>query len=393
MKKHLALIGSTGSIGRQALEVISTHPDQLKIVTLAAGRNNLEHLAQQILQYAPIAVAVPDATAAQQLKSLLAGNPTISRSVEILIGEEGLIAVATDQDVNLVLTAIVGFAGVKPTYAAIKQGKTIALANKETLVAAGSVIMPLAKSTGAQIIPIDSEHSAIHQCLLGNKPADLRHIWLTSSGGPFRTWSKEQIDKATIADALCHPNWSMGKKITIDSATLMNKGLEIIEARWLFDFDPEKIKVVIHPQQILHSAIEFNDRSILGQFGLPDMKLPIHYAIFYPERIEFANGPELNLCTLKNLTFEEPDYERFPCLKIAQSIASETSTLPSVLNAANEIIVEAFLRDALPFKQIPDRLSRILDKHKPVANPTLDDILESDQWARQEATKILTAMV
>ncbi len=345
------------------------------------------------MQYTPEVVAVPDTDSAQQLKSLLTRNSTISHSLEILSGEEGLIAVATHTDVDIVLTAIVGFAGVKPTYAAIKQGKTIALANKETLVAAGSIIMPLAKTTGAQIIPIDSEHSAIHQCLQGNKSSDIRHIWLTSSGGPFRTWTKEQIDNATVADALCHPNWSMGKKITVDSATLMNKGLEIIEARWLFDFDPEKIKVVIHPQSILHSAIEFKDRSIIGQFGLPDMRLPIHYALFYPERVEFSDGPQLDLRTLSNLSFEEPDYERFPCLKLAQSIAAEKSTSASVLNAANEIIVEAFLHDSLPFKDIPDRLSRVLDKHKAIANPTLDDILEADRWARQQATATLTAMV
>jgi len=406
--KSISLIGSTGSIGRQALEVISAHEERIKVTALAAGKKHLEELAQQVRRYKPDIVAVPDAEAATELRSLLTGIDTKSQAgtgtesqtdigiqiqPEILTGEQGLIAAATHPEAEIVLTAIVGFAGVKPTYAAIKKGKTIALANKETLVAAGCFIMPLVKEYGAQIIPVDSEHSAIHQCLSGYEISNMRRIWLTGSGGPFRTWNQNQIDNATIHDALQHPNWSMGKKITVDSATLMNKGLEIIEARWLFDFDPRKIKVVIQPQQILHSAVEFNDGSIIGQFGVPDMRLPIHYSLFYPQRVEFEGGPRLDLCKLSSLTFEEPDYTRFPCLKIAQAIANEESTLASVLNAANEVIVEAFLNNRLRFKDIPDHLQRLLDKHKPISNPLLDDILAADQWARQEALSILAAMV
>ncbi len=398
--KTLSVIGSTGSIGQQALAVASVHEERIKIAALAAGKKHLEELAQQVHRYTPELVAVPDVEAATELRSLLSGSmesgeakPAPTKIPEILIGEEGLIAVATHPGTDIVLTAIVGFAGVKPTIAAIKKGKTIALANKETLVAAGCVIMPLAKECGAQIIPVDSEHSAIHQCLCGYEISNVRHIWLTGSGGPFRTWNQNQIDNATIKDALQHPNWSMGKKITVDSATLMNKGLEIIEARWLFDFDPRSIKVVIQPQQILHSAVEFNDGSIIGQFGVPDMRLPIHYALFYPERIEFEDGPKLDLCKMNALTFEEPDYKRFPCLKIAQAVAREESTLASVLNAANEVIVEAFLNDKIQFRDIPDHLQQVLDKHHSVSKPSLDDILTADQWARQEALSVLAAMV
>ncbi len=387
--KKIAIIGSTGSIGRQALEVISVHPDKLKVTALAAGKNNLDEFAQQIHKYSPVAVSVPDSQSAIELKTLLK-NPV---KTEILIGEEGLVAVAAHDDVDLVLTAIVGFAGVKPTIAAINKGKTIALANKETLVAAGGVIMPLAKEKGAKIIPVDSEHSAIHQCLNNDRMDSLRNIWLTASGGPFRTWTKDQIDKATVKDALQHPNWSMGKKITVDSATLMNKGLEIIEARWLFDCSAQNIKVVIHPQSILHSAVEFCDGSIIGQLGLPDMRLPIHYALFYPQRVDFVDGPVLDLCKLSDLTFESPDYIRFPCLKLAHDIAAENSTLPCVLNSANEIIVGAFLDSKVSFSAIPDSLKRVLSKHRPITKPDLEDILEADRWARQEATAILKAIV
>jgi 1-deoxy-D-xylulose-5-phosphate reductoisomerase len=387
--KKLAIIGSTGSIGRQALEVIGAHPSRLKVVALAAGKNNLEELAQQINAYAPDIVSVPDEQAAADLRTLL----TAKIKTNILVGDDGLNAVATHSESDLLLTAIVGFAGVKPTIAAIKKGKTIALANKETLVAAGSIIMPLAKKMGAQIIPVDSEHSAIHQSLRGAKTSELRHIWLTASGGPFRTWNKDQINNASLKEALQHPNWSMGKKITVDSATLMNKGLEVIEARWLFDCHPNKIKVVIHPQSILHSAVEFCDGSFIGQFGLPDMKLPIHYALFCPDRVEFTDGPSLDLCQLSSLTFETPDYDRFPCLKIAQEIAKEDSTACCVLNSANEVIVEAFLQDKIRFKDIPYSLMRVLEKHNSIANPQLEDILKADLWARKEAAAILQAMV
>jgi 1-deoxy-D-xylulose-5-phosphate reductoisomerase len=388
--KALSIIGSTGSIGRQALEVVTANQERFKIIALAAGKKHLDELAKQVRQYSPSIVTVPDDESANQLRDLLSDLKT---KPDIFIGEEGLIVAATDSQVDIVLTAVVGFVGVKPTYAAIQKSKTIALANKETLVAAGCVIMPLAKKYGANIIPVDSEHSAIHQCLRGYQSTDLRHIWLTASGGPFRTWNQSQIENATIDDALRHPNWNMGKKITIDSATLMNKGLEIIETRWLFDFATNKIKVVVHPQSILHSAVEFKDGSIIGQFGLPNMKLPIHYALCYPERIEFSGGGTIDLCKMSSLTFEEPDYKRFPCLKIAQTIANEESTLASVLNAANEVIVEGFLGNRIHFGDIPNHLQKVLDKHSPITNPTLDDILTADQWARKEALSVLAAMV
>jgi len=388
--KTLSIIGSTGSIGRQALEVVSANQERLKIVALAAGKKHLDELAKQVRQYSPSIVTVPDDESANQLRNLLSDLKT---KPDILTGEQGLIVAAADSQVDIVLTAVVGFAGVKPTYAAIKQSKTIALANKETLVAAGCVIMPLAKKHGATIIPVDSEHSAIHQCLRGYQSTDLRHIWLTASGGPFRTWNQEQIENATIDDALRHPNWNMGKKITIDSATLMNKGLEIIEARWLFDFATSKIKVVVHPQSILHSAVEFKDGSLIGQFGTPNMKLPIHYALCYPARIEFSGSGTIDLCKMSSLTFEEPDYSRFPCLKIAQTIAKEESTLASVLNAANEVIVDGFLSKRIRFGDIPDHLQKVLDKHTPISNPSLDDILTADQWARKESLSVLASMV
>ena len=387
--KNLAIIGSTGSVGRQALEVVSAHPERLKIVALAAGKNNLDELAKQISTHAPQVVSVSDEQSALILNDLLLTKV----KPQILVGEQGLNIVATHPESELLLTAIVGFAGVKPTIAAIKEGKNIALANKETLVAAGCIIMPLAKQHKVEILPVDSEHSAIHQSLRGAALSELKHIWLTASGGPFRTWDKKQIDKATLADALKHPNWSMGKKITVDSATLMNKGLEIIEARWLFECPINKIKVVIHPQSILHSAVEFCDGSFLGQFGLPDMKLPIHYALFHPNRVEFQDGPNLDLCRLGNLTFESPDYEKFPCLKIAREVAEEGSSAACVLNSANEVIVQAFLEERISFKDIPGSLIRVLEKHNIIANPCLDDILEVDQWARREATAILKTMV
>ena len=253
--------------------------------------------------------------------------------------------------------------------------------------------MKLVDQAEGKIIPVDSEHSAIHQSLRGEQLSQLKHIWLTASGGPFRTWTNQQIDNATIDDALQHPNWSMGKKITIDSATMMNKGLEIIEARWLFNCQINQIKVVIHPQSILHSAVEFCDGSVVGQFGLPDMKLPIHYALFYPERVEFTGGPIIDLCKLSNLTFEAPDYDKFPCLKIAQDVACDDSTAACVLNSANEVIVDAFLQGQIRFKDIPNSLIRVLDKHKAIKTPTLEDIFESDKWARSEAATILKALV
>jgi len=388
--KRISLIGATGSVGKQVLAVVAAHSEELKVVAMAAGARSLADFAQSITTFSPELVSVPDSRAASELQKML-GLQGHGKKVSIHHGEEGLELVATHQDAQTLVTAVVGFLGLKPTAAAIKQGKTIALANKETLVAAGGVIMPMVKQFKAAIVPIDSEHAAIHQSMHGYGPQDLSAIWLTASGGPFRKWSDKEIENATVEDALDHPNWSMGHKITIDSATMMNKGLEIIEARWLFDISPQKIRVVIHPESILHSAVEFIDGSIVGQLGHPDMRMPIHYALFYPNRVKSSIVPRLDLTKLSKLTFEEPDFKRFPCLKIAADLASEDSTKASVLNAANEIVVEAFLKRRISFGAIPKMLSSVLDRHKPISKPSLDDILEADRWARQEAESLLHA--
>jgi len=388
--KTIGLLGSTGSIGRQTLDIARAHKDQLQVYSLAAGKSNLSLLADQVVEFQPELVSVPDDGSAMALKALLSGR---DHSAEIEYGDAGLIAAATVNSVETLVTGLVGFLGLKPTAAAICAGKTIALANKETLVAAGSVIMPMVKKHSAAIVPVDSEHSAIFQSLAHHESADVNQLILTGSGGPFRTWSMEQLKDATVDDALKHPNWSMGPKITCDSATLMNKGLEIIEARWLFDISPERIKVVIHPQSILHSAVEFVDGSIVGQMGLPDMRLPIHYALFYPERVHSTTVPRLDLIEISKLTFEEPDTTRFPCLALAKRVAASESTLPCVLNAANEIAVNGFLNGHLKFMEISQTIERVIDKHSPVDHPVLEDILEADRWARQQAQKLLQAAV
>lgn len=357
---------------------------------MAAGSKNINLLCDQIKKFAPELVCVPNPEDALSLRDRLGAD---CRTLEIVCGAEGLDAVATHSKVHTVVTGVVGFLGLKPTAAAIRHGKTIALANKETLVAAGAAIMPMVRQYNAKIVPVDSEHSAILQSLGGRQPGDykkeLAKIWLTASGGPFRTWTLEQISNATIDDALKHPNWAMGPKITVDSATLMNKGLEIIEARWLFDVQAQTIEVVIHPQSILHSAVEFVDGSIVGQMGLPDMRLPIHYALFFPERVKSDKVPRLNLLEMKELTFEKPDTVRFPCLAIAQKVATQNNTLPCVLNAANEIVVDAFLKGFVKFHKIAGEIERVLERHKPVENPSLDDILDADQWARRQAQELL----
>ncbi|HEY9785055.1 MAG TPA: 1-deoxy-D-xylulose-5-phosphate reductoisomerase [Candidatus Obscuribacterales bacterium] len=385
-QKKIALLGSTGSIGRQTLDIVAAHQDLLQVTGLAAGSKNLSTLAEQIAVFEPQVVSVPTAEDAGRLRSMLGKSAS---PVEIMHGTEGLESVAAETDAETVVTGVVGFLGLAPTARAIRKGKTIALANKETLVAAGGVIMRMIQEHGARIVPVDSEHSAIFQSLSGYDTRALEKIWLTASGGPFRTWSIDRIKSATKNDALKHPNWSMGPKITVDSATLMNKGLEIIEARWLFDIPVERINVVIHPQSILHSAVEFVDGSIVGQLGVPDMRLPIHYALFYPQRVKSERVPRLDLRKLSTLTFEEPDLEKFPCLRLVRQVASEDSTLPCVLNAANEAVVAAFLGDRIKFHQIPAHIERVLERHKPVSKPSLEDILEADSWARKEADSLL----
>jgi len=383
--KRISLLGSTGSIGRQSLDIAYAHKDCIQVVAMAAGGGNLDLFADQIKQFEPALVSVPGDAERKLLKEKLGAGS----KVHIEIGPQGLENVAAESGADTVVTGIVGFLGLKPTAKAIEKGKTIALANKETLVAAGSAVMPMVEKYGAKIVPVDSEHSAIFQSLSGHTKNDVEALWLTASGGPFRTWTKEQIEGATKGDALKHPNWNMGQKITIDSATLMNKGLEIVEARWLFDITAGKIRVVVHPQSILHSAVEFVDGSIVGQMGLPDMRLPIHYALFHPERVHSERVPRLDLTALSQLTFEEPDTSRFPCLAIAKKVAAEDSTSACVMNAANEIVVAAFLNDRIAFRDIARLIEQVLEKHKPISKPGLDDILEADRWARQEADNLL----
>lgn len=382
--KRLSILGSTGSIGSQTLDIVHAHPEDFEVVALAAGKQKLEELAKQIRTFHPKLVSVPDQDSASILREQFAAE-----SVKIVFGDEGLEEVAAHPDSDTVVSGVVGFLGVRPTAAAVRAGKTIALANKETLVAAGSYIMPLIKKHGAKIVPVDSEHSAIHQSLSGYSTSDVKRILLTGSGGPFRTWSKERMAHATVDDALKHPNWSMGPKITIDSATLMNKGLEVIEARWLFDIEAERIKVVIHPQSILHSAVEFVDNSVVGQMGVPDMHLPIHYALYWPERAASTQVPPLDLVTAGTLTFEEPDLDRFPCLRLAIEAASREDTSPCVLNAANEVVVDALLRRVIRFTEIPEYIQRVMELHQPIKNPDIDDILEADRWARKAASDLL----
>lgn len=387
--KRIAILGSTGSIGRQTLDIARAQAADLKVVALAAGSKNIELLCQQTIEFKPELICVPTAEAA---KEVARQTGSMQKAPEIVYGEEGLIALATHGSVETLVTAVVGFLGLKPTAAAVRAGKTIALANKETLVAAGSVIMPMAKQYGANIVPVDSEHSAIFQSLSGYQSKDIKQIWLTGSGGPFRTWDKAKIAEAKIEDALRHPNWAMGAKITIDSATLMNKGLEVIEARWLFDIEPDRIRVIIHPQSILHSAVEFVDNSVVGQMGLPDMRLPIHFAIFYPERVSSTEVPPLDLIKLGSLTFEEPDYDRFPCLRLVKQVASREDTSACVLNAANEIAVDAFLKGRIKFMEIPELIERVLNKTNFVSKPSLEQIIEADEQSRKTTSELMMAL-
>lgn len=386
--KRIAVLGSTGSIGSQTLDIVQQHRADFSVVTLAAGKTKLPQLAHQVQLFEPDFVAVPDAETAFELRQIVGSKS----KTDIEYGSQALEMAAGHPQVDTVVSGVVGFLGVLPTAAAVKAGKTIALANKETLVAAGCLIMPLAKKHGARIVPVDSEHSAIHQSLSGYTSGDIKRILLTGSGGPFRTWPKEKIAAASVEDALKHPNWSMGPKITIDSATLMNKGLEVIEARWLFDIEAERIKVVIHPQSILHSAVEFVDGSVVGQMGMPDMHLPIHYALYYPQRSPSTCVPPLDLARVGSLTFDEPDLDRFPCLKLAQQAAGEESTVPCVLNAANETAVDAFLKRRLNFGEIPELIHRVLEIHEAVSRPSLEDILEADRWARKKSFDLLGAV-
>lgn len=382
--KTLALLGSTGSIGKNTLNIVAKFPDRFKIKALTA-KNNIHLLSDQIKQFKPELVAVYDAPSAQQLKMLL---PTTCK-VEIMHGSEGYRTAAALDGVEMMVGAMVGAAGLEPTLAAIAAGKDIAIANKETLVMAGSLVTAAVAQKGVRMLPIDSEHSAVFQCLHGHRRQDLSKILLTASGGPFLNTPASDFDRITPEQALRHPNWDMGAKITIDSATLMNKGLEVIEAKWLFNVDVEQIEVIVHPQSIIHSMVAYCDGSILAQMGIPDMQEAIAYALSHPERVPL-NQSLPDLVDMGGFTFKAPDLERFPCLQMAFDACGEGGTMPAVMNASNEVAVEAFLSHQLPFKGIARVIEATMNTHDVVEATDLETILDSDTWAR-ENTQCLVA--
>jgi 1-deoxy-D-xylulose-5-phosphate reductoisomerase len=375
--KRIAILGSTGSIGTSALSVIAAHPERLAVVGLAAGRN-VEGLARQVAEHHPTVVALADGGRAADLRRQI---PPDTRAVS---GEEGLIAVATHPDVDLVLCSSSGTAALEAVLAAIEAGKTIALANKEVLVMAGEVVTGAARAHGVSLLPVDSEHNAIHQCLHGCRPSDIRRLILTASGGPFRSWSESALARVRPDDALKHPTWQMGRKITIDSATLMNKGLEVIEAHWLFGVDADRIDVLVHPQSIVHSLVELEDGSTLAQLGVTDMRLPIQYAFSYPERWP-SPVPSLDLIHAGRLEFLAPDTRRFPCLALAYQALRAGGTMPVVLNAANEVAVDAFLSGRLPFPAISRLIDATMAAHDVQSASTLEAVRAADRWARSRA--------
>src|SRR5437867_5128443 len=375
--KNVVLLGSTGSIGASAIKVAEDLPDRIRLIGLAAG-GNAELLAKQTLKHRPEAISISDPAKGRALETML-GTTT-----RVYSGEPGLVKLATLPAADIVLIAIVGTAGLQPALAAIRAGKDIAIASKEILVMAGEIVMSEARKHGVRVLAVDSEHSAIFQCLDGKPRDSVRRLWLTASGGPFRTAPKAEFPDITVERALKHPSWVMGRKITIDSATLFNKGLEMIEARWLFDIEMARVGVVVHPQSVVHSMVEFVDGSMLAQLSTPDMCLPIQYALTYPERAS-SDRVQTNLATLGSLTFEEPDPDRFPALDLARRAGEVGGTMPAVLNAANEIAVEQFLNGRINFPQISECVHRTMDRHQMVSNPTLDQILTADAWARREA--------
>ena len=380
--KRLAILGSTGSIGVNTLDIVRQFPERFEVVSLSAGLN-IELLKEQILRFQPKVVSVLSREVAGELQKGLAGT-----DVEVAYGVEGLIRVATHPEVTQVVSAIVGAVGLIPTLSAIKTGKSIALANKEPLVMAGKIVMEEAKKTGAQILPVDSEHSAIFQSLLGHRKEDIRRLILTASGGPFLNLPLSKLHEVTVKDALNHPHWEMGKKITIDSASLMNKGLEVIEAHWLFDIPVEKIIVRIHPQSVVHSMVEYIDGSIIGQMGIADMRIPISYALSFPERMDLKLN-SLDLSQVGPLTFSPPDPEKFPCLRLAYQSIEIGETMPAILNAANEAAVNGFLEGSIKFTDIPLLIQRVMEEHELKTVRTIEDILRADQWAREKAKTII----
>jgi len=377
--KNVVLLGSTGSIGTSTVKVAEDLPDRIRLLGLAAG-DNAELLLKQARKHRPEAISINNPEKARDLGKFFGA------ATQVYSGDEGLIKLATLPSADIVLIAIVGTAGLKPALAAIRAGKDIAVASKEILVMAGEIVMSEARKHGVRVLAVDSEHSAIFQCLDGKPSSSVRKLWLTASGGPFRNTPKEEFPNITVERALKHPSWVMGKKITIDSATLFNKGLEMIEARWLFDIGMERVGVLVHPQSIVHSMVEFVDGALLAQLSTPDMCLPIQYALTYPDRAP-SERVQTNFAKLGNLTFEEPDAERFPALKLARRAGEVGGTLPAVLNAANEVAVEAFVNGKINFPQITETVRRTMDAHKVVSHPTLEQILEADAWARREAAR------
>ena len=375
--KNISVLGSTGSIGTQTLEVVRQNPDKLKITAMSAGKN-VDLFEKQVREFRPSIAVMGDEKAAAELKERISDLS----GVKVFAGMDGMLEMASDPGSEIMVTAIVGMIGIRPTIAAIESGKDIALANKETLVCAGHIIMPLAKKMGIKILPVDSEHSAIFQSLQGSPAERISRIILTCSGGPFRGMKKEELADKTCEDALKHPNWNMGRKITIDSATLVNKGLEVMEASWLFGVGTDRVCVTIHPQSVLHSAVEYVDGAVIGQMGTPDMKLPINYALFYPDRMPM-NAQKLDLFSVSALTFEKPDLDTFRGLALALEAAAAGGTMPTVFNAANEEAVARFLDHKIRFLDIYDDIEKAMRDHKVIPEPTVDEILEAERNARE----------
>jgi len=382
MKRRIAILGSTGSIGKQALDVISRHPELFCAEVLTANSNSTL-LIQQAIEHNVNSVVIADESKYREVFKALDGY-----GIKVFTGNDSISALACGSNIDMVLTAMVGFSGLESTISAIKAGKAVALANKETLVAAGSIVMKLAKEQGTPIIPVDSEHSAIFQCLQGER-ASIEKIILTASGGPFFNKSKEEIESATVKEALNHPKWLMGPKVTIDSASMMNKGLEMIEAHWLFGVDPSKIEIVVHPQSIIHSMVQFTDGSVTAQLSTPDMRLPIQYALSYPYRVDL-NTKRIDFPAMESLNFYKPDFEKFPCLSIAYDAIERGGNVPCAMNAANEVAVESFLCGKIPFAKIPEIIIKVINSAPFVKDPSIEDIFETDKNARLTATLIIT---
>lgn len=383
--KKISILGSTGSIGQSTLDVVRRNPDSFDVIGLAEGHDPAM-LLQQIHEFKPSLVSVRDEGCAKEIKGQLGDN-----CPEIVFGIDGACQVASMDDADLVVSAIVGAIGIRPTLAAIESGTTVALANKETLVAAGELVMKRAKEKNVALLPIDSEHSAIFQSLVGHKREGISRLVLTASGGPFRTTPKEELEKVTVEQALNHPRWSMGAKITVDSASLMNKGLEVIEARWLFDMEPARVDVVVHPQSIVHSLVEYIDGCVVAELGEPDMRAPISYALSYPDRLP-SGVDKLELDKIGTLTFEKPDYEKFPALRLAYDALEAGGTMPAIMNAANEVAVAAFLDGKVKFLDIPRLVGTAMNEHAPTSYTSVEEIIAADKRARELTTEAIKSL-